>query len=100
MPRVLPCRSVPRVVIQVPSRIRAFSVWMLRASPIIRPQASSGVAWAEFEVPTTGIPRAWQASRSMAALRMPAVTTSLRFGSRSMRSALNGLRSRMTQTMS
>ena len=73
---------------------------MLRASAIIRPQASSGVACAEPVVPTTGIPFTLHQSKSMAAFLIPAVATSLRFGRRDSRSPPMGERSRMTQMMS
>ncbi len=51
-------------------------------------------------MPHTGIPRSRAASMSMARLRMPVVTSSLRFGSLPMSEAGKGVRSRMATTTS
>jgi hypothetical protein len=51
-------------------------------------------------VPHTVTPACLAASRSIEALRMPEVTSSLSFGSRANSPSPNGVRSRMATTMS
>ena len=67
---------------------------------MIKPQASSAVGPPTLGVPHTVTPRSRAAAMSMDALRMPLVTSSLRFGRRSSRPRRNGVRSRMTQMTS
>ena len=67
---------------------------------MIRPQASSAVGPPTLGVPQTVTPRSRATAMSMEALRMPLVTSSLRSGSRSNRPRRNGVRSRITQTIS
>ena len=67
---------------------------------MIRPQASSAVGPPTLGVPQTVTPRSPAAATSMDAFLMPLVTSSLRLGKRSSRVRRNGVRSRMTQTIS
>ena len=68
---------------------------MFRLCAMIRPQVSSAAGWGNSSVPQTSTPLALAAARSMAALRMPVVTSSFSSGRRSNMSAGKGVRSRM-----
>ncbi len=78
----------------------AFSCGMLRATARMRPHASSVVDPTEPDVPHTVTSCFAAASRSIDALRIPVVTSSLSFGSRSNSHASNGVRSRIATMMS
>lgn len=58
--------------------------------------ASSAVGWEPPDVPHTVTPRSLAAATSIDALRLPVVTISFSFGSRSISARGNGERSRMT----
>ena len=83
---------------RAPAFSRAFSMPILRASSSISPKVSSAVGGPSDSVPQTGIPRAAAAAMSIAALRMPLVTMSLRLGKASITSLPNNVRSRIRQT--
>jgi hypothetical protein len=72
----------------------------LRASSSISAIASSAVGSPAASVPQTVTLRAAAVSRSIEALRMPLVSSSLRAGSASSVALRNGVRSRIMQTMS
>jgi hypothetical protein len=75
--------------------IRRSSSGMCRTSARISPQVSSAVEVATPPVPHTVTPRADAAAMSIAAFAMPVVTSSRSLGSRPIRSASNGVRSRI-----
>jgi hypothetical protein len=83
------------VCCQPPRLTAASSSATCRVTARISAQVSSGVAPGEPEVPQTVTPAAAQAATSIEALRIPVVTSSRRFGSSPIRSAVNGVRSRI-----
>jgi hypothetical protein len=100
-PSVAPARFVPIVLCHGPPAWKAaFSTATLRTSPRISAHVSSTVDALLLPVPQTTTPARAAAARSTAALRMPEVTSSRSFGSRSTSDAGNGVRSRMITTMS
>ena len=94
-PRVRPRSPNPTVCCHPPPLTEASSAATCLVTARISAQVSSAVAPALPRVPHTVTPAAAQAATSMEALRMPVVTSSRRLGSSAIRSAVNGVRSRI-----